>query len=62
MLTHHNRTVEDGLTVLREVAPLSVLHNFYCHALMHAREIRNRFTFLDPASGAGCLESFAPRE
>jgi len=33
---------------------------FYRDAVMHAREIRDRFTFLDLAADSGLLASFTP--
>ena len=45
------------------VAPLPLTplpRAFYEQALLRCREIRNRFTFLDLAAGAGQLESAIP--
>jgi glycerol-1-phosphate dehydrogenase [NAD(P)+] len=33
---------------------------FYGEAVRHAREIRNRYTFLDLAADGGVLDRFAP--
>jgi glycerol-1-phosphate dehydrogenase [NAD(P)+] len=41
---------------------LGVPTNFYREAIVHCREMRNRFSFLDIAADAGTLEAFAQGE
>lgn len=41
---------------------LGVPRDFYREAVIHAREMRNRFSFLDIAADAGMLEEFAAGE
>lgn len=41
---------------------LGVPRDFYREAVIHAREMRNRFSFLDIAADAGMLEGFAEGE
>jgi glycerol-1-phosphate dehydrogenase [NAD(P)+] len=43
-------------------AELGVPVDFYREAVVHCREMRNRFSFLDIAADAGMLEDFARGE
>ena len=43
-------------------AELGVPVAFYREAVVHCREMRNRFSFLDLAADAGDLEAFAQGE
>jgi len=48
-----------GATTARE---LGLPADFYREAVVHSREMRNRFSFLDIAADAGLLEEFAAEE
>lgn len=52
------KTAFEAVGVVTDASALGIDHHFYSEAVRHARGLRDRFTMLDLAADAGCLDQF----